>query len=120
METKTTKQSTKQVYRCELCDYNTCNKSNFNKHISTRKHQMETGGNPKSTKQKMAKKGQNIVFQKSEKMAKNVFFCFECKKEYFSKSDSGNTRKGGVNIIDASNNISDVSKNTSIESSKIQ
>ena len=56
METKSTKQSTKQLYRCELCDYNTSNKSNFNKHFSTRKHQMETGGNPKSTKQKMAKK----------------------------------------------------------------
>ena len=80
METKSTKQSTKQLYRCELCDYNTSNKSNFNKHFSTRKHQMETGGNPKSTKQKMAKK-------KSEKNGqKTPFFCEFCNKEYISKS----------------------------------
>ena len=87
METKSTKQSTKQLYRCDLCDYNTSNKSNFNKHFSTRKHQMETGGNPKSTKQKNAQK-------KSEKNGqKTPFFCEFCNKEYISKSGYWKHRK---------------------------
>ena len=95
METKSTKQSTKQLYRCELCDYNTSNKSNFNKHFSTRKHQMETGGNPKSTKQKTAQK-------KSEKNGqKTPFFCEFCNKEYISKSGYWKHRKG-VNLYQKS------------------
>ena len=106
METKSTKQSTKQLYRCDTCDYNTCNKSNFNKHFSTRKHQMETGGNPKSTKQKMAKK-------KGEKNGqKTPFFCEFCNKEYISKSGYWKHRKrcefiskGEKNILDISSNI---------------
>ena len=106
METKSTKQSTKQLYRCDLCDYNTSNKSNFNKHFSTRKHQMETGGNPKSTKQKMAKK-------KGEKNGqKTPFFCEFCNKEYISKSGYWKHRKrcefisnGEKNILDSSSNI---------------
>ena len=65
METQTSTFCTKQIYYCETCDYRTSNKSNFNKHISTRKHKMETGGNPKSTKQNLAKKDP----KKSEKNA---------------------------------------------------
>ena len=91
METKSTKQSTKQLYRCEVCDYNTCNKSNFNKHISTRKHQMETGGNPKSTKQKKR-------VEKSEKNEHFLpFFVNFVIRNIFRNQDFGNTVKG-VNI----------------------
>ena len=126
METKSTKQSTKQLYRCELCDYNTCNKSNFNKHFSTRKHQMETGGNPKSTKQKMTKK-------KCEKNGqKTHFFCEFCNREYISKSGYWKHRKrceyvdkkvtndiDGVNNLDISNNMKDMSiENTNVVTSK--
>ena len=106
METKSTKQSTKQLYRCEVCDYNTCNKSNFNKHISTRKHQMETGGNPKSTKQKKR-------VEKSEKNEHFLpFFCEFCNKEYFSKSGFWKHRKRCQYISDNESNstivISDI------------
>ena len=33
---------------CEVCDYNTCIKTNYDKHLLTRKHTMTTSGLPKS------------------------------------------------------------------------
>lgn len=41
METKSTK-STKQIFECKLCYYKTSYKSNYSKHLLTRKHIMET------------------------------------------------------------------------------
>ena len=48
MKQKTTKKTTenyqkikKQIYTCEFCDYTTCDASNFNKHINTRRHKMK-------------------------------------------------------------------------------
>lgn len=37
-------------YCCEICTYNTSNKKDFNKHLSTRKHQILTNTNKKSPK----------------------------------------------------------------------
>ncbi len=34
-------------FRCEKCDFNTCNKFNYNKHLSTDKHKMITNDNEK-------------------------------------------------------------------------
>jgi len=48
MKQKTTKKTTenyqkikKQIFTCEYCDYTTCDASNFNKHINTRRHKMK-------------------------------------------------------------------------------
>ena len=40
-------------YKCELCNYNTCKKSDYNKHILTRKHKMATIIEQKNLKKKM-------------------------------------------------------------------
>ena len=42
MEQNETKKSQKvaQKYLCQLCDYNTCKKCDYVKHLSTRKHQI--------------------------------------------------------------------------------
>ena len=38
-EQKTTKTTTnKSKYLCEICDYSCCDKSNYAKHINTKKH----------------------------------------------------------------------------------
>ena len=37
-------------YYCKKCDYGCKNKYNFNKHLSTTKHKMETDGNILETK----------------------------------------------------------------------
>ncbi len=31
-----------QEYICKLCDYNTCSKKDYEKHLLTRKHKMAT------------------------------------------------------------------------------
>jgi hypothetical protein len=59
METKKTQKIAKK-FCCCICDYNTCNKYDYTKHLSTDKHifnEMETNGNTKS--QKIAKKTAN-------------------------------------------------------------
>ena len=105
METQTSTFCTKQIYYCETCDYRTSNKSNFNKHISTRKHKMETGGNPKSTKQNLAKKDPKKSEKNDEKNEKKTsFFCSYCNKEYHSKSGYWKHRKRCQKINNNENN----------------
>ena len=52
METKSIK-STKQFFECKLCDYSTSYKSNYSKHLLTRKHKMETSGITNSISKKL-------------------------------------------------------------------
>ena len=44
METKNSPKLAKKFY-CEKCDYNCSKESDYKKHLSTRKHKMETNGN---------------------------------------------------------------------------
>jgi len=55
------------TYICELCDYVTCNKKDYNKHIMTRKHQYAT--------KPQQNDNQNILY-----------ICEHCKKEYRDRS----------------------------------
>ena len=105
METQTSTFCTKQIYYCETCDYRTSNKSNFNKHISTRKHKMETSGNPKSTKQNLVKNDPKKSEKNDEKNEKKgSFFCSHCNKEYYSKSGYWKHRKRCQKINNNENN----------------
>jgi hypothetical protein len=78
METKsskTTKSSKKlKKFYCEICDYTASQKSNWNKHIDTIKHQlkMETGVSILETKRRISSK-------------KGGFECCNCGKVYKSK-----------------------------------
>ena len=29
-----------KIFECEICEYSTCNKKDYDKHLSTRKHKM--------------------------------------------------------------------------------
>ena len=44
METKNSPKLAKKFY-CEKCDYKCSKESDYKKHLSTRKHKMETNGN---------------------------------------------------------------------------
>ena len=66
MLTKKTEKNGKK-YSCTICDFHTCDKTDFNRHCSTRKHVLLT----KSTK------------TDDEKTEKHI--CCYCKKEYRSK-----------------------------------
>uniref|UniRef100_A0A6C0JAH0 C2H2-type domain-containing protein n=1 Tax=viral metagenome TaxID=1070528 RepID=A0A6C0JAH0_9ZZZZ len=89
METEIVQKVLSNTYFCKLCDYTTSCKSNFNKHKTTRKHQMETHGNPKSTKQKTGSKNTKKTPKKTgknEDIDVTTFICEFCTKRYFSKS----------------------------------
>ena len=78
-----TKKSLKKspVFSCKLCDYITCKKSDFNKHVSTRKHgdmvtleTMETKKSQKVAQHNMCKKC-NKVYNTRSGLWKHIKIC---------------------------------------------
>lgn len=69
-----TKKSLKKSpnYSCNICDYNTCKKSDYDKHIVTRKHNGMVTMETKETK-------------KSPKVAQHNM-CYKCNKKYNTRS----------------------------------
>ena len=65
MELKKVPNFGSKKYYCELCDYNTSRESQYNRHLSTRKHKMELNGIKKSSKE---------------------FLCKYCEKKYQTQS----------------------------------
>ena len=63
-----------QTFYCEDCDYSTCKKSSFNKHLSTDKH-------------KKSQNGSYLVVNDSEKLPKVAQYKCDCGRVY--KYDSG-------------------------------
>jgi hypothetical protein len=72
------------IYVCNLCDYNTSNKSDYYKHLSTRKHQIHENANK--------------FVAKVAKVAKNKFVC-DCGKEYIHQSSLCKHKKKCKGII---------------------
>ena len=69
-----TKKSLKKspIFLCNLCDYSTCKKGDFDKHVSTRKHELMVSLETMETK-------------KSQKVAQ-LNECDKCKKKYNTRS----------------------------------
>ena len=73
-------QKNRKIYECIFCDYNTCNRFDFNKHNSTLKHESN----------KFAIENGDLAInssQKSQKSPETKFICDGCNKEY--KDNSG-------------------------------
>jgi hypothetical protein len=70
LETKKMPKNADKIYECNKCDFQCSKLSNYNKHLMTRKHQMEISGN-----------------KKMPKNAKNIHKCKICNKEF--KTNSG-------------------------------
>jgi hypothetical protein len=79
MLTKLSKKVAENFY-CELCDYSTCRKFNYDKHISTARHIKLTNVNKKvaESSKKVAETSKNI-----EEVSMNA--CFNCNKIYKSR-----------------------------------
>ncbi len=60
------------IFLCNLCDYSTCKKCNFDKHVSTRKHELMVSLETMETK-------------KEQKVAQ-LNECEKCKKKYNTRS----------------------------------
>lgn len=86
---KSPKKSQK-IYECKLCDYVSCNKKDYNKHLLTRKHQNRTILNEKS--------------QKSQKKEGN-YECEHCGKIYKVRNSYWYHVKKCVPIIDKEDDI---------------
>ena len=71
METKK-KLKKSPIFSCKLCDYTTCKKCNFDKHVSTRKHDLMVTLETTETK-------------KEQKVAQHNM-CDKCKKKYNTRS----------------------------------
>ena len=69
-----------EIFYCELCDYSTCRKFNYDKHISTARHIKLTNVNKKvaESSKKVAETSKNI-----EEVSMNA--CFNCNKIYKSR-----------------------------------
>jgi hypothetical protein len=80
-----------QKFSCEICDYNTCNKKDFNKHLQTKKHLA------------------NFLGTNLEKIPLSSFVC-DCGKSYKHKTSLSKHKK--------SCNFYDLSKNTITPTSK--
>ncbi len=57
-------------YSCQLCDYYTCNRSDYRKHLSTRKHK-------NCDNETKLKQNETDLSEKSQKVAKQIF-CDDC------------------------------------------
>jgi len=64
-----------KIFECEMCEYSTCNKKDYKKHLSTSKHKMVINGN-------------KMVIEKSQNL-QHIFDCI-CGKSY--KHNSGYCR----------------------------
>mgnify|MGYP003978697545 FL=1 len=67
-----------QIYKCETCIYETSNKSNYGKHLTTTKHKK---------KYSILKKRKEIIKKKEEKSIKKEYVCEPCGKTFTDKSN---------------------------------
>jgi hypothetical protein len=75
METLSDKKVAKDCatnYCCNLCDYNTCRKSSYDKHLLTAKHQKKLQG--------------DVKVAKSFNINETSFICKKCDKQYTSRN----------------------------------
>ena len=77
------KNKQKQAFNfyCEICDYGTCRKSNFDSHLSTDKHKMVTKGDKKGHKQALISSEMLENKQDNADEETREFVC-ACGKEY--------------------------------------
>jgi hypothetical protein len=90
---KTTKNEKK--YICEKCNFFTCKKTDYNRHILTAKHKIATDSNSLATK--------------NEKIHK-VFVCENCNKEYYDRTGLWRHQKK-CNFINENKTFVEESKN---------
>lgn len=70
---------------CNLCNYETSNKYDWNKHITTMKHLKHSNKNLKKPKE--------VALEKSSSLVKKEFICPVCNKEYKYKSGLSRHKK---------------------------
>jgi hypothetical protein len=98
MSTKSCKKVAK-YYTCDNCDYNTCRKSSYEKHLSTLKHQI------------------NTFSTKSCKKVANDFICKTCNKIYKERSGLWRHNKLCKSFVLTNDSDCNIAKETVIQKS---
>ena len=91
MEAKKSPKISKSFY-CEKCNYNSCKKSEFNKHLLTRKHNTEANGNKKISKYSCENCQKEYLSRGS--LWKHKKTCDEYSNNELLESESGSTKQG--------------------------
>ena len=118
-------QKVPSLFFCECCDYNTSNKKDYTKHISTRKHQKTYNGSQKSPKNPQKSplyESSNIIYSIEKKSPlHNILFKCECGSSYKHRQSLNKHQKKcnvlgntGINIyqsnVDTTNTMQGVDK----------
>jgi hypothetical protein len=77
----------RHIFSCQNCDYNTCNKYDFEKHVQTIKHK----------KLHLSIESGDFSIKNSEKSPLKIFTCEKCNKNY--KDNSGLWRNSKICTI---------------------
>ena len=93
----------RHIFSCQNCDYNTCNKYDFEKHMQTIKHK----------KLHLSIESGDFSIKNSEKSPLKIFTCEKCNKNY--KDNSGLWRHSKICTL---NKIE--SQNTEVQNTEIQ
>ncbi len=79
------------MYFCNICDYTSTVKHNYNNHLKTKKHvtkELNIINNimKNEKKKEIAKKNFEINILKLKPPSKNIYTCFNCNKQYIHRS----------------------------------
>tara|TARA_Y100000991_G_C21918322_1_gene325372 strand:- start:56 stop:961 length:906 start_codon:yes stop_codon:yes gene_type:complete len=99
LETKKNRQKTPKKFHCEKCDYHCSKQSDFNRHLHTRKHNLETNGNKNAPKNAIRFEcvcGKD--FSSKSGLWKHKKKC--CFKEKFEKNENNDKIKKEINLDD--------------------
>ena len=84
----------RKSYECKFCDYNTSNKSDYEKHIQTIKHKTNS----------LAINVNDLAINLSQKSQNNLFTCQNCNKTYKDNSGLWKHKKKCCNKTNDTNN----------------
>ena len=93
-------QKTSTKYRCEICDYNTCRKSNIDSHYSSAKHKREITGT----------QIQHFGTQNSSCLSNKIYSCKNCNKNYNTHSGLWKHKQICIKAIETKDNVNNTSK----------
>jgi len=92
----------RHIYECKICDYNTCNKFDFEKHTKTKKHNDSVE----------AIKNGDLSINLSQKSPHDLTYtCQNCKKEYKDYSGLWRHKKNctkNLTVLDNNSNIEEI------------
>ena len=93
-------------YVCEICDYTCSKKYNWNKHLSTTKHQSATDSNHSAT-------------QNGKKWQKNtIHICNNCNKEYKDKSGLWRHKKKCIVVSESDSELDSIIEDNQLSTDK--